>query len=92
MRWRVGDQWASIEGSAASISDAFAVDVHDYRRPTGEVFYARPNSRPYQCRCAAKWLNSGASSATPHTARPPGGCFRRRFRQGLTPQTLLRTY
>lgn len=46
VRWRDGDDWAVVEGSAPAISDAFGVAVHDYRARSGpepgRVFYASP--------------------------------------------------
>ena len=44
LRWRDGDDWAVLEGSAAAIAGAFGVPVHDYRilggPDAGRVFYA----------------------------------------------------
>ncbi|KUI35798.1 peptidase S53 [Mycobacterium sp. IS-1590] len=42
VRWRQGHQWAVVEGPAASVADAFDVEVHDYRGRRGQVFYASP--------------------------------------------------
>lgn len=42
VHWRDGDGWAIVEGTPGDIADAFAVSVHDYRAPDGEVFYASP--------------------------------------------------
>ena len=46
VRWRDGDDWAVVEGSAAAVGDAFGVAVRDYRSvygpDPGRVFYASP--------------------------------------------------
>lgn len=42
VRWRPGHQWAVVEGPAASVADAFDVEVRDYRGRRGQVFYASP--------------------------------------------------
>ena len=93
VRWRVGDQWASIEGSAASISDAFAVDVHDYRRPTGEVFYASPQQPAVPMSLRGEVAELGRLLGyTPHREATRWMFPQEVPGQGLTPQTLLRTY
>ncbi|MGB8402637.1 MAG: S53 family peptidase [Mycobacterium sp.] len=40
VRWRPGDSWAIVEGTARAIADALDVDVRDYRGRRGQVFYA----------------------------------------------------
>ena len=40
VRWREGDPWAIVEGHTQEVAQAFGVTVHDYRRHTGETFYA----------------------------------------------------
>jgi kumamolisin len=42
VHWRNGDGWAMLEGDPLAVADAFAVAVHEYRAPGGEVFYASP--------------------------------------------------
>ncbi|WP_156656467.1 protease pro-enzyme activation domain-containing protein [Mycobacterium sp. 852002-51152_SCH6134967] len=42
VRWRPGHPWAVVEGPAASVADAFDVEVRDYRGRRGQVFYASP--------------------------------------------------
>lgn len=42
LRWRVGDNWAVLQGQPADVASAFRLPVDDYRAPTGEVFYASP--------------------------------------------------
>ncbi|KUI19740.1 peptidase S53 [Mycobacterium sp. GA-1285] len=46
VRWRPGHQWAVVEGPAASVADAFDVEIHDYRGRRGQVFYAS-RQQPY---------------------------------------------
>ena len=40
VRWRAGDDWAFVAGSPRDLGSAFGVAVHDYRTPSGRVFYA----------------------------------------------------
>lgn len=40
VRWRPGDNWAVVEGTAPAVGAEFGVDVHDYRGRRGQVFYA----------------------------------------------------
>jgi kumamolisin len=40
VRWRPGDNYAYVEGAAGAFGQAFGVEVHDYRSPDGQVFYA----------------------------------------------------
>lgn len=46
VRWSEGDQWAAIEGPAATVGEAFGVAVRNYRSrqgpEPGRVFYASP--------------------------------------------------
>ena len=42
VRWRAGDRWAVVEGTADRMAVAFEVDVHDYLGRRGQVFYASP--------------------------------------------------
>jgi len=46
VHWRDGDSWAVIEGTPATVGEAFGVAVHDYRirrgPDAGRVFYASP--------------------------------------------------
>lgn len=93
VQWRSGDGWATVEGAAAAVSTAFNIDVHDYRRPTGEVFYASPQQPAIPATLRGEVAELGrVLGYTPHREanrwmfplEVPG--------QGLTPQTLLRTY
>ena len=42
VRWKTGQDWAVMEGSAERVANAFDVEVHDYRGRRGQVFYASP--------------------------------------------------
>ncbi|GAA2778096.1 S53 family peptidase [Mycolicibacterium pallens] len=42
VRWEPGAGWAVLQGSPVSVSTAFGVPVRDYRKPSGEQFYASP--------------------------------------------------
>lgn len=42
VRWHTGDRWAVLQGPSAGVAAALGVTVHDYRRRSGEVFYASP--------------------------------------------------
>lgn len=41
-RWRDGEDWAVVQGTAAAVAGAFDIGVHDYGTPRGQVFYASP--------------------------------------------------
>jgi kumamolisin len=93
VRWRPGDGWAIVEGSATSVATAFGVEVNDYRGSRGQVFYASPQQPAIPAAVSAEVAELGRILGyTPHReadrwelpAEVPG--------QGLTPQTLLRTY
>lgn len=40
VRWRPGDDWATVEGDARAMARALRVDVRDYRGRRGQTFYA----------------------------------------------------
>nr|WP_238396595.1 S53 family peptidase [Mycolicibacterium sp. CBMA 234] len=40
VQWRVGDDWATVEGPARAMAAALGVDVRDYRGRRGQIFYA----------------------------------------------------
>lgn len=42
VHWRHGDPWAILEGPPRVMARAFDVAVNDYRRTSGQVFYASP--------------------------------------------------
>lgn len=93
LRWRDGDTWAVLEGSPASMSEAFGVGVHDYRTPRGEVFYASPQQPQIPAAAHTEVAGFGRIlSYTPYTQGlpptppldVPGG--------GLLPNQLLTAY
>lgn len=93
VRWRRGDPWAVVTGPADAVAGAFGVEVHDYRRREGQVFYASPQQPAIPAALRAEVAGFGRILGyTPYREsnrwmlplEVPG--------QGLTPQTLLRTY
>ena len=92
VRWRAGDDWAIVTGSAGRLSAAFDVPVHDYLGRRGQVFYASPQQPVLPSGLGGEVTAVGRIlSYLPHRmARPvvpldvP--------RPGLTPQHLLTTY
>ena len=92
VRWRAGDDWAIVTGSADRLAAAFDVPVHDYLGRRGQVFYASPQQPVLPSGLGGEVTAVGRIlSYLPHRmARPlvpldvP--------RPGLTPQHLLRTY
>ncbi len=40
VQWRPDHKWAYLEGASQDVAGAFAVAVHDYRSPDGQLFYA----------------------------------------------------
>jgi kumamolisin len=94
LNWREGDAWAGLVGSAAAMSRAFGVLVHDYRGRLGQVFYASPQQPSTPPAVAAEVTGLGRLLGyTPHresrlAVAPPRDVPDR----GLTPQSLLRSY
>jgi len=92
VRWRAGDDWAIVTGSADRLSAAFDVPVHDYLGRRGQVFYASPQQPvlPSGLRGEVSGVGRILSYLPHRMARPvvpldvP--------RPGLTPQHLLTTY
>ena len=93
VRWRPGDGWAVITGSASALATAFDLAVHEYRGRRGQLFYASPQQPEVPDPLRAEITDLGRIlSFTPfHEGRPaplpldvPG--------QGLSPEALLRTY
>lgn len=92
VRWRAGDDWAIVAGSADRLAAAFDVPVHDYLGRRGQVFYASPQQPALPSGLGGEVSAVGRIlSYLPYrTARPlvpldvP--------RPGLTPQHLLTTY
>ncbi len=93
VRWRNGQDWAFLEGPATAVAKAFGVDVRDYRGSQGQLFYASPQQPAVPVELRGDVAELGRILGyTPYREsnrwhlplEVPG--------QGLTPQTLLRTY
>jgi kumamolisin len=93
VRWRPGDDWAYVNGSAEDLGSAFGVPVNDYRSHDGQVFYAARQQPgiPLPVRADVAQLGRILSYNPIHALLPPtipldvpDG--------GLTPTELLTTY
>lgn len=93
VRWRTGDSWAVLTGSADRIAAAFGVPVRNYRNGAGEVFYASPRQPvvPPPLRTEVSGLGR-ILSYTPHHGASPWPMPREVPDQGLSPDALLRAY
>ncbi len=93
VRWRQGDSWAVVEGSAAAVAAALDVDVREYRGRRGQDFYASPQQPavPESVRAEVAGLGRILSYTPHHESRPPV-LPAEVPEQGLTPTSLLRTY
>lgn len=93
LRWRPGDAWAVVEGPASAVGSALGIDVHDYRGARGRVFYASPQQPDVPATVAREVTGFGrVLGYTPHHDADRWHLPREVPGQGLTPQTLLRTY
>ena len=93
VRWRPGDSWAVIEGAPAAVANGLGVDVHDYRGPRGQIFYASPQQPSVPDDLRAEVSEFGRIlSYTPHREAKPPFMPAEVPSQGLTPSALLRTY
>lgn len=93
VRWRDGDAWAVLEGPASAVSAAFEIDVHDYRAPRGQVFYAAPQQPVVPVAVQADVAELGrVLSYTPHRESLPPMVPMEVPDQGLSPSAVLRTY
>jgi len=61
VRWRAGDDWAVVAGSADRLAAAFDVPVHDYLGRRGQVFYASPQQPVPRADWAVRSPPSGGS-------------------------------
>ncbi len=93
VRWRPGDDWAVITGSASALATAFDLAVHEYRGRLGQLFYASPAQPRVPDSLRAEITDLGRILGfTPfHDARP-APLPRDVPDQGLSPEALLRTY
>lgn len=93
VRWRARDNWAIVEGGAAALGAAFALDVHHYRHPGGTVFYASPQQPSVPTELASEVEGFGRIlSYSPHTEARPWPLPMEVPDQGLSPNALLRAY
>ena len=93
MRWRPGDTWAVLGGTAPAIAAAFGVPVHTYRSPAGESFYASPRQPGVPAPVRAEVSGLGRIlSYRPHHSANPWPLPRDVPDQGLSPDALLRAY
>jgi len=93
VRWRPGQSWAVVEGSAGAVAAAFGVTVHDYRGRRGQVFYASPEQPAVPAGLDTEIAELGRILGyTPHRESMPFIAPRDVPDRGLSPQALLRTY
>ncbi len=93
VRWDTGTAWAFLEGPAPAVANAFDVDVHDYRGRAGQVFYASPQQPAVPAALGDEVAELGRILGyTPHREKTRWQLPKEVPGQGLTPQTLLRTY
>lgn len=93
VRWDTGQAWAFVEGPAAAVADAFGVEVHDYQRRQGQVFYASPQQPAVPVSLREEVAELGRILGyTPHREKTRWQLPREVPDQGLAPPALLRTY
>ena len=93
VRWRDGDAWAVVEGSASAMSAALDIDVHDYRGQRGQLFYAAPQQPAVPVAVQADVAELGrVLSYTPHRESRPPMVPTEVPDQGLSPAAVLNTY
>lgn len=92
VRWRPGDDWAIVTGSADDIAGAFEVPVHDFRGRRGQTFYASPSQPALPAALRGEVSAVGRILGyLPHRMAYP--IFPRDVpRPGLTPRDLLTAY
>lgn len=98
VRWRAGDNWAIVGGSAPAVATAFGVDINDYRGRRGQVFYASPQQPLVPDVLRAEVAELGRILGyTPHREAnrwvfPAEAPDQDLAQPGLTPDAVLRTY
>ena len=93
MRWRTDDRWAILEGPPVMVSEAFGVDVHDFRGRRGQVFYASPQQPAVPAAFGAEVAGLGRILGyTPYREAKRWVFPTEVPDQGLTPDAVLRTY
>ncbi|MGY4647473.1 kumamolisin [Mycobacterium sp. URHB0021] len=93
VRWRPGEDWAVVEGTAERVASAFRVEVHDYRGMRGQLFYASPQQPdiPDQLRGEVAELGR-ILGYTPHRTNRPDFIPLDVPDRGLTPTALRNSY
>ena len=93
VRWRAGDDWAFVAGSPRDLGSALGVAVHDYRTPSGRVFYASAVQPvvPAALRAQVSGLGRILSYHRVHVVTPPSLPVEVPA-HGLTPTQLVTTY
>ena len=93
VRWRTDDRWAILEGPPVKVSEAFGVDVHDFRGTRGQVFYASPQQPAVPAAFGAEVAGLGRILGyTPYREAKRWVFPTEVPDQGLTPDAVLRTY
>ncbi len=93
LRWRPGDPWAVIAGAAENMAGGLDVDIHDYRHPRGQVFYAAAEQPRVPAEVSTEV--AGLGRILSYTPRREAGRWEFPLEvpdQGLTPDALIRTY
>ncbi len=92
VRWRPGDDWAIVTGSADNIAAAFDVQVHDFQGRQGQRFYASPQQPALPSELSGHVAEVGRIlSYLPHRMAYPVVPLDVP-RHGLTPKSLLEAY
>ncbi len=93
VRWRLGDEWAIVEGAASDMARAFDVSVNDYRGRRGQVFYASPEQPKVPAPLREVVAGMGRIMGyTPHRINRPDHMPLDVPKGGLTPHGLLDAY
>ncbi|KUI44143.1 peptidase S53 [Mycobacterium sp. IS-1590] len=93
VRWRPGDAWAIVEGTAGDLARAFGIPVRDYRSPKGEEFYASPEQPAIPAELRDDVTAVGrVMSYTPYRMKRPDFVPLDVPKGGLTPDGLLSAY
>lgn len=73
VQWQSGHNWAYVKGASQDVADAFAVGVHDYRSPGGQVFYAAQQDPRIPAAVAGEVTDLGRilSYRPPNLVKPP---------------------
>jgi kumamolisin len=92
VHWEEGEDWAQIEGPAQRMAAVFDVPVHDYRRVTGEQFYASSRQPKVPADVVDVAGLGRILSYSPYQERKRPVMPRDVPDQGLLPTSLLTTY